>query len=200
MVMPVIRISDATMERLKAWAVPLEDTAESALAKALDAAENAQLPGREGDGKHSTSIAKTTRAVYRRAAPPDRLPQKEFRQPLLEVLYELGGSERVADLRPILKEKIGTTLLPGDLEQVATGEERWWNATCWERSNLVREGYLRDDSPRGTWELSERGMEHVTQSVAASPESFVEHLLAIPDVGDDTDFERDRSGPRRIDL
>lgn len=37
--MPVIRISEETMERLKAWAKPLEDTAESAFAKVLDVAE-----------------------------------------------------------------------------------------------------------------------------------------------------------------
>ena len=28
----------------------------------------------------------------------------------------------------------------------------------------------------------------------------VEHLLAIPDVGDDADFERERSGPRQVKL
>ena len=37
--MPAIRISEETMERLKAWAKPLEDTAESAFAKVLDVAE-----------------------------------------------------------------------------------------------------------------------------------------------------------------
>ena len=37
--MPTIRISDESMQRLKAWAEPLVDTADSALAKALDAAE-----------------------------------------------------------------------------------------------------------------------------------------------------------------
>lgn len=37
--MPVIRIPEETMKRLKAWAKPLEDTAESAFAKALDIAE-----------------------------------------------------------------------------------------------------------------------------------------------------------------
>ena len=37
--MPTIRISDKSMQRLKAWAEPLEDTADSALAKVLDVAE-----------------------------------------------------------------------------------------------------------------------------------------------------------------
>ena len=37
--MPVIRISENTMERLKKWAEPLTDTADSAVSKALDAAD-----------------------------------------------------------------------------------------------------------------------------------------------------------------
>ena len=37
--MPVIRVSDRTIQRLQAWAEPLKDTADSALSKALDAAE-----------------------------------------------------------------------------------------------------------------------------------------------------------------
>lgn len=195
--MPVIRISDETMGRLKAWAEPLEDTAESALAKALDAAEESRKRSRRD---RSTQAARTTRVVRPRRASRDKLPQREFRQPLLEVLYEMGNSVQVTDLRPFMKDKMRSRLLSGDLERVSTGDERWWNATCWERSNLVKEGYLRNDSPRGTWELSQRGIDHVEKSSSRSQGSFVEHLLAMPEVGDDADFERDRSGPRRIDL
>ena len=38
-----------------------------------------------------------------------------------------------------------------------TGERRWENAVAWERSDLKKEGYLRSDSRRGDWELSEQG-------------------------------------------
>ena len=37
--MPIIRISDENWKRMQAWAVPLQDTADSALSKVLDAAE-----------------------------------------------------------------------------------------------------------------------------------------------------------------
>lgn len=195
--MPVIRVSDRTMERLKEWAEPLEDTVESALAKALDAAEEARKLSRRG---RSTKAAKATRVTRRRVASLDKLPQREFRQPLLEILYEMGGSVHVTDLRPVMKEKMISVLLSGDLERLSSGDERWWNATCWERFNLAKEGYLRDNSPRGTWELSERGIEHVERSISKSPEPFIEHLLAMPEVGDDADFDRDRSGARRIEL
>ena len=42
--MPVIRISAQALERLKEWAEPLTDTAESALVKVLDAADHESSP------------------------------------------------------------------------------------------------------------------------------------------------------------
>ncbi|MDE0662242.1 MAG: hypothetical protein F4029_16565 [Gammaproteobacteria bacterium] len=86
--MPVIRVSEQTIQRLKTWAEPLQDTVDSALSKALDAAE----------------------------------------------------AKREAD-----------------------------------RSRLSADGHETYDA-------------------------FVEHLLAMPDVGDDADFERDPSPPRDVDL
>ena len=84
--MPTIRVSAETMQRLERWADPLEDTAESAISKALDAAE--------------------------------KMREEE---------------DRVHAAGKVAKSK--------------------------------------------------------------SSESFVDHLLTIPNVGDDADFERDRSGP-----
>jgi len=182
------------MQRLKRWAEPLEDTAESAISKALDAAEKMR---EDEDRVHAAErVAKTPR----RDRSQDKLPQKEFRQPLLEVIYEVGGSARTEDLRSLLKQRMGPRLLPGDLVRVSSGDERWWNAICWERNDLVKEGYLRNNSPRGVWELSDTGLESAEKSLSKSSESFVDHLLAIPNVGNDADFERDRSGPRPLDI
>ena len=103
--MPVIRISEETMERLKAWAKPLEDTAESAFAKVLDVAER----HRDTSG----TLAAGRRPRQRRRA-RDRLSQKELR--------------------------------------------------------------------------------------AGEPESFIDHLLAMPDAGEDADFDCLRSDSRRIEI
>jgi len=86
-----------------------------------------------------------------------KLPQKEFREPLLQMLYELGGSAGLAELREGLLPRMQSRLGEADYSIVSTGEPRWWNATCWERSDMVKEGLLRGDSPRGRWELSEDG-------------------------------------------
>lgn len=198
--MPVIRISDETMQRLKTWAEPLEDTVESALAKALDAAETARTPPEPATPPNHPEPPVSKPPARPGGARAAKLPQKAFRQPLLELLHELGGSAHVQELRPAVKERMEPQLLPGDLELVSTGDERWWNATCWERNVLRNEGYLRTDSPRGTWTLSDKGVAHVEMSLAPkSSDPFVEHLLAIPEVGEDADFGRDPSGPRRIE-
>ena len=149
------------MRRLKTWAEPLEDTAKSALANALDAAETARTAPRPATHprRPEPPVSKPSARLGGNKNP--KLPQKAFRQPLLEILYESGGSAHVRELRAAVKKRMEPLLLPADRELVSTGDERWWNATCWERNALVKEGYLRADSPRGTWTLSNRGRAHV---------------------------------------
>ena len=147
--MPVIRISDSTWERLKQHARPLEDTAEDVVCAALDALDKAK------------GIEITKPVPVKRRSRGNKLPQKEFRVPLMEVLLELGGSAEVKEIRKALAPKIKPRLSEDDFGLVKTGDERWWNATCWERSDLVKEGLFRNDSPRGTWELSEEGRQFI---------------------------------------
>ena len=189
--MPVIRISEETMGRLKAWAKPLEDTAESAFAKVLDVAErNRATSGTPAAGR---------RPRQRRRA-RDSLSQKAFRRPLLEVLYEAGGKAPVDKLRLTMKERMASSLLPGDFETGSTGEPHWWKATCRARNKLRKEGYLRDDSKRGVWELSGKGVGYIEKLRTGEPGSFIDHLLAMPNSGEDADFDCLRSDSRRIEI
>jgi len=36
---------------------------------------------------------------------------------------------------------------------------RWRNAAQWARNSMVQEGLLKADSPRGVWEITDRGRE-----------------------------------------
>ena len=209
--MPTIRISDRSWERLKTWAEPLVDTADSALEKALDAAERSRgstpkprkppVPPKPGLSAVGPSRVGTPRsqefAVPSRpglsAAKLAKLPQKEFREPLLLAVYELGGSAQVRELRLILRDRMKSRLLPGDFEHVSGGVERWWNAACWMRHDLVNEGYFRKGSPRGVWELSEKGIKLAESQLNQTGRDFADHLRNMPDVGDDSDFDRSSS-------
>jgi hypothetical protein len=83
-----------------------------------------------------------------------KLPQSEFREPLLSVLMELGGSAHVSKIRKLMEKRMAPLLKDGDYEKVSTGEVRWWNATCWERANMVRDGLIAESEERGVWELA----------------------------------------------
>jgi Mrr N-terminal domain len=146
--MPVIRISENTWERLKEHARPLEDSVDDVLNRALD-----ELDSSKG---RATAVRKKT--ANELPKPRGRkLPQKEFRRPLLLVLKDLGGRARVADVRAAIEPKMASRLSDADYLPVSTGDPRWWNAVCWERNDLVKEGLLRNDSERGVWELSASG-------------------------------------------
>ena len=191
--MPVIRISATTLERLKQWAEPLTDTAESALVRVLDAADHESPPDADrGTPDRNRRATRPGRGV--------RIAVQELRQPLMESIYEMGGSVRAGVLRPVLRERLSSRLSAADLEPLASGEERWWNATRWERRKLVDEGLLRSDSERGTWALSEKGASVVETWFKQLAANFVDHLLALPDVGYDADFDVPRSGPRPLEL
>lgn len=148
--MPVIRISDQTWDRLKVHARPLEDSVDDVVNNALDALD--QL-----DGVISL-LPKEKKAVTERPK-GKKTPQKDFRKPLLIELLQLSGGAHVSEIRKKLEPKLKNDLLPADFEPVSNGDPRWWNAVCWERSDMVKDGLLRSDSQRGVWELSSAGVD-----------------------------------------
>lgn len=151
--MPVIRVSEGTWERMKLHARPLEDTADDIVRRALDALE----------GTKTSELKRTNVGRPRSSASAQKLPQREFREPLLKTLLGFGGGADLQDVKRAIFPLVKSRLLEGDYQIVSTGEERWWNAICWERSELVKAGLLRSNSPRGRWELSESGRAKAAQ-------------------------------------
>ena len=129
----------------------MEDLPDDAVQKVLDAAE----------GTTRKTVPEVQKPKPRSRRTGDKLPQKEFRVPLMKALHELGGKASTRQLRPIMGERMKAKLRDPDYELVATGEPRWWNAICWERNDLVKEGLFRRDSERGIWELSEKGVQFI---------------------------------------
>jgi len=88
-----------------------------------------------------------------------RTPESAYYIPILQVLVEMKGSGKVAEvlervgklMKPILKEV--------DYDPLASSPDnlRWRNAAQWARNSMVREGLLKADSPRGVWEITEAG-------------------------------------------
>ena len=83
---------------------------------------------------------------------PGKTPQAAFRQPILDVLEELGGRGQAKDVRARVGERV--QLRSGDLAQLASGAVVWENSVAWERQKLKDEGILKANSPWGWWELA----------------------------------------------
>ncbi len=95
-----------------------------------------------------------------------RTPESAYYQPILQVLKEMGGSGKVADLLERVLKIMKPALKSVDFEPLASGPEnpRWRNAAQWARNSMVRDGLLKADSPRGVWEISERGRDVLSKS------------------------------------
>ena len=94
-----------------------------------------------------------------------RTPETAFYAPILRALEELGGTARTADVVKRVGEFMADILSRDDRESLpSTGLPRWENTTQFARYSMVRGGLLKPDSPRGTWAISAKGMEHLKRT------------------------------------
>jgi hypothetical protein len=139
--MKAIRIDDDVWAALQKKARAFEDTPNSVLRRVL-----------------GIDRANGKRRATHRAPRGARTPQSAFRPALLRVLYESGGSAKMSEavdgVGSLMKERLNDI----DRQATTSGEIRWRNAVQWERNEMVAEGLLKKDSPRGVWELTAKGI------------------------------------------
>lgn len=93
-----------------------------------------------------------------RAAPGQGTRKRAYREFILRALVELGGAERTDTVLNRVFELASAELDEADHEAMPSSDEpRWRNAARWERSNMVADGLLGQDSPWGIWEITEAG-------------------------------------------
>jgi len=87
-----------------------------------------------------------------------KTPQEAFFLPILESIAEMGGAGEVDLVLKRVYEKMERLLNDYDLAMLPSKTSvRWRNTAMWARFDLVKAGLLRNDSPRGVWEISEAG-------------------------------------------
>jgi len=91
-------------------------------------------------------------------------PQSEYKIPILESLIELGGKAETNKVLSRVYEKMKDKFTQIDLENVLSGDIRWINMVRWTRNTMKNEGLLSKDSPRGIWEITEKGKEYYYKS------------------------------------
>ena len=92
--------------------------------------------------------------------------QVEYRTPKLQTVENLGGSGNVNEVLDCVYKKMKDFLVPVDLEKLpSTRQIRWRDTAIWERYYMIKEGLLKSDSPRGIWEISEKGKKYLKEQV-----------------------------------
>lgn len=88
-----------------------------------------------------------------------RTPESAYYLPILKALDESGGSARLNDVIDKAGQFMKEILKSEDLDQLASDPTmpRWRNTAAWARSDMVKEGLLKSNSPWGVWEMSETG-------------------------------------------
>jgi restriction system protein len=88
-----------------------------------------------------------------------RTPEAAYYQSILRALDGLGGRAKMNDILDRVEQLMHEKLATVDYQPLNSDPEvpRWRNAAQWARNAMVKEGLLKDDSPRGVWEISEAG-------------------------------------------
>ncbi|MEF2230091.1 MAG: winged helix-turn-helix domain-containing protein [Pseudodesulfovibrio sp.] len=144
---PTIRIDDEVYQGLKKIADPFEDTPNTVIKRLLTNANVLQQKKAPIKQKKVRSGVLTPQPVY-----------EAWLIYTMWNSFQGKGSKRdiVASVREAMEEK--QILNPEDYELVSTGEPRCENTIAWGRKSLIDQGLLKNDSERGVWELSEKGI------------------------------------------
>ena len=112
----------------------------------------------------NVALPKTRRNVLDRLPGGLATPQSAYRQPILQALYEMGGSGRTRDVLAKVKHLMQGVLNDVDKEiYPLTKTPRWSKFAQWERDTMREDGLIKSNSRHGVWELTETGRQAAMQ-------------------------------------
>jgi hypothetical protein len=149
---PSIDTDDEVFDVIKKHAEPFVDTPNTVLRRLLgiDPAKSLPVPTGEKANRQRG-----------RAAPGTLLPESEYEIPILRYLEERGGRAPSREVVEAVGEALDGKLTELDKQPLKSGDIRWENRAAFVRLRLVERGELVKKSPRGTWEISDRGRERL---------------------------------------
>lgn len=86
---------------------------------------------------------------------PSRLtPRNTLIRAIVQVMEEMGKSGHKREIHNRLEDVLEGVLNSEDYEIDSSGQVTWHHQADWARMYMVQVGILKNDSPRGIWELS----------------------------------------------
>jgi len=101
--------------------------------------------------------------AFQPRSPGTPSPRRHYGIPILRVLNDLGGSANAHQVLDSVYQlmEMENKLREIDKSQRSDGQLYWHNRTQDMRRELINKGLMKNDSPRGIWEISEAGREHL---------------------------------------
>jgi hypothetical protein len=134
------------------------------LASFVDTTPNAvvrRLLGLDPDERPSTGADERTGTKEARAARGLLLAEQEYERPILRYLDEHGGRAPSREVVEAVGAILADRLTTRDREQLKSGGIRWEKRAAFVRLRLVEREQLTRNSPRGTWEITDKGRERL---------------------------------------
>jgi hypothetical protein len=147
-----IDIDDDVLEILKRNAEPFVDTHNSVLRRLLGV-DRVKRQFKRAAGTDVGEEERTMRGAL--------LPEREYEAPILRYLDECGGRAPSREVIKAVGKALADDLTELDKRSVRSGGVRWEKRAAFVRLRLVERGELVRDSPRGTWEISDKGRQRL---------------------------------------
>jgi len=93
------------------------------------------------------------------------ITQRELEPFILAALLELGGSANNRNVKQHVHQKVESLLAKVDYSKDRSGRVRWSYYCDWARNSLAERGLIKRNSPRGIWELTEKGTREAQRTV-----------------------------------
>jgi len=181
--MPSIEIDSEVLEQLGSQARPFIDTTPNDVLRrllGLEAEDGATrdeqeslltFPGRSHNGAKPRTRVSAKRAAAgkskRRAPKGAILDEQAYWIPILRALDERGGDAAAREVVARVGELVDDQLTALDRETVETGGIRWQSRVQFARLRMKQQGLLSPESPRGIWQITEGGREHLARDTTA---------------------------------
>ncbi len=114
-----------------------------------------------------------TRRTTKRIPRGKKTPEEDYKIPILKALMDLDGKGKTSDVLDKVHHRMKNTLNEFDKQPVPSvpSQQRWRHTAQIVRNKMVKEGLIKNDSPRGEWEISAAGKKMVAPKKSTSKKS-----------------------------